>query len=108
MGSIKDTTMDTLQTTLAFRLDPALGGVDHNEVANMQMPKRDMQDVTLHEISGREQEFTHDVSGFQFMHHKSQVVHLDLQDDELVSSKYYDEVSSLVKNMSDSGLRFFG
>lgn len=41
------------------------------------------------------------------MHHKSEVLDLDLQDDEVVSSKYYEEVSSLVKIMSDSGLRFF-
>lgn len=36
-----------------------------------------------------------------------EVLDLDLQDDEVVSSKYYEEVSSLAKIMSDSGLRFF-
>lgn len=107
MGSMEDTTIDTVQTTLAFRLDPALGGCDHNEVGNPQIPKRDIQDVTIHEISGREQQFTHDLAGSQFMHHKSEVLDLDLQDDEVVSLKYYEEVSSLVKIMSDSSLRFF-
>ena len=71
MESTEDTTIDTVHTTLAFRLDPDLGGCDHNEVGNPQIPKRDLRDVTVHEISGREQQFTHDLAGFQFMHHKS-------------------------------------
>nr|POF16692.1 hypothetical protein CFP56_71333 [Quercus suber] len=104
MGSIQDTTADTVRATLAFRLDPALGGCDHHSVWDPQIPKRDVQDVTIHEISGREQQFTNDLAGFQFMHHKSEVLDLDLQDDEVVSSKYYDEVCSLVKTMSDSRL----
>ena len=44
------------------------------------------------------------------MHHKSDVLDLDLepQDDEVVVSSKYDEaVSRLVKIMSDSSLRFF-
>ncbi|KAK5718341.1 hypothetical protein LTS12_027693 [Elasticomyces elasticus] len=103
MGSMEDTTIDTVHTTLAFRLDPALSGCDHNEVGNPQIPKRDIQDVTIHQISGREQQFTHDLAGSQFMHHKSEVLDLDLQDDEVVSSKYYEEVSSLVKIMTGAG-----
>lgn len=63
MESIEDTTIDTVHTTLAFRLDLDLGGCDHNEVGNPQIPKRDIQDVTIHEISGREQQFTHDLAG---------------------------------------------
>ncbi|KAJ5374103.1 methyltransferase [Penicillium concentricum] len=74
MRSIEDTTLDTVHTTLAFRLDPALGGCDLHEVGNPQIPKRDIQD--------------------------SEVLDLDLQDDEAVSSKYYEEVSSLVKTMT--------
>lgn len=52
--------------------------------------------VTIHDVSGRELEYTLDSHGFQFYYHESQTKNFD--DNDQVRSEYYPETEQLLKD----------
>jgi hypothetical protein len=57
----------------------------------------DTHNVTIHDVSGSEQEYTLDKNGFQFHKHKS--VEKDFVDDEQIKAQYYAETEQLLKDV---------
>ncbi|TFK90990.1 hypothetical protein K466DRAFT_483666 [Polyporus arcularius HHB13444] len=53
------------------------------------------QPAIVHDVRGREAEFTLDIQGLQFIHFPS--AETDFVDDEIIKTKYYAEVESLLK-----------
>lgn len=51
--------------------------------------------VVVHDVRGRESEFTLDKNGFQFIKHES--AEKDFLDDEKIEEEYYREVEELLK-----------
>ena len=52
--------------------------------------------VTVHDVTGREKEYSLDKNGFQFYKHKS--VEKDFLDDEQIKAQYYPETEQLLKD----------
>lgn len=52
--------------------------------------------VTIHDVSGRELEYTLDGYGFQFYYHDSQTKNFD--DDDKIKNEYYPETEQLLKD----------
>lgn len=53
--------------------------------------------VTVHDVAGREKEYTLDGNGFQFHQHTS--VEKDFLDDEQIKAQYYPETEQLLKDV---------
>jgi hypothetical protein len=53
--------------------------------------------VTVHDVTGREKEYTLDGNGFQFHRHTS--VEKDFLDDEQIKAQYYPETEQLLKDV---------
>lgn len=97
MGTFSQSNEASIRTALAFRLDPALGGSDSIEVGKPYEVKRNKQDVEVFEVTGRDHSFTLDDAGFQFLQHTTAIT--DFQDDEAITSKCYDEIAGLAKDV---------
>lgn len=86
-----------VNTTLNHWLDPAKGG--HAEyrtgTASYYRRKFDPHAVQVHDIRGREDQFSLNTHGFQ--HHKHVSVEKDFTDDETVKKVVYPEVEELLK-----------
>ncbi|KAF2165565.1 hypothetical protein M409DRAFT_23861 [Zasmidium cellare ATCC 36951] len=104
MGSTTAAFPPPVRTTLAFRLDPALGECDALEVGKHNEMKRDMQDIDVLDASGRETEFTLDAAGFQFTQHRSSFQ--DFRDEEAVKTEYYAEVTELAKTITGASFAY--
>lgn len=98
MGSVEDSAPQAVQTSLAFRLDPSLGGVDDIQVGKHQDLKKDWHDIMIHDISGREEKFKIDEAGFQFVRHRTSTK--DFQHEEHVTTQYYDETARLARDVT--------
>jgi hypothetical protein len=55
------------------------------------------QNVTIHDVSGSEQDYTLDKNGFQF--HKHTSVEKEFVDDEQIKAQYYAETEQLLKDV---------
>jgi hypothetical protein len=86
-----------VHTTLNYYLDPALGGHDSFQIgiASYYRRKFDEHPVQIHNIRGRESDFTLGKQGFQHLKHTS--VEKDFTDDEQVKSVVYSETEKLLK-----------
>ncbi|GAB1216546.1 hypothetical protein ATERTT37_005762 [Aspergillus terreus] len=60
--------------------------------------------VTIHDVSGRELEYTLDSHGFQFYYHESQTKNFD--DNDQVRSEYYPETEQLLKDATGASRVF--
>jgi len=58
----------------------------------------DVRPVVVHDARGKEEEFSIDTSGFQFVKYPS--VEKDFTDDEEIKTKYYPEVEELLKKVT--------
>ena len=88
-----------VQTTLHFikevpdgsHLAPSyVGKPETYERPSVEVP------VTVHDVSGRELDYTLDSNGFQFYYHESK--EKDFVDDEKIKREYYPEVEQLLKD----------
>ncbi|KAI0755227.1 hypothetical protein C8Q80DRAFT_1093485 [Daedaleopsis nitida] len=88
-------------------LTPPPGKLEHNL-------GEDQQPVVVHDARGREQDFSLDTNGFQFVKHVS--AEREFVDEERIKSVYYKEVEELLKNVTgakkvfifDTTIRFDG
>lgn len=60
--------------------------------------------VTIHDVRGREKDFTLDKSGFQFYRHTTQ--EKDFVDDERIKTGYYTEIEQLLKDVTGASRVF--
>ncbi|KAH8895764.1 hypothetical protein GQ53DRAFT_792333 [Thozetella sp. PMI_491] len=58
----------------------------------------DVQPVTIHDVTGRESEFTLDGAGFQF--HKYAVTEKEFSDDDQIKAGYYAETEQMLKDVT--------
>ena len=56
------------------------------------------QPALVHDVRGREAEFSLDKNGFQYVHWPS--VEKDFTDDEVIKAKYYPEVERILKQVT--------
>ena len=52
--------------------------------------------MTIHDVSGEEDQYTLDSHGFQYVKHESK--EKDFTDDEKIKAEYYPEMEQLLKN----------
>lgn len=89
-----------VKTTLNYYKDPEDGSpphptyVDRPETYNRPT---ESHPVTVHDVTGSEDKYSLDESGFQFHHHTS--VEKDFVDNDQIRSSYYPETEQLLKDV---------
>ncbi|KAH9864713.1 hypothetical protein J1614_010649 [Plenodomus biglobosus] len=74
-----------------------------NRPETYQQPS-ELHPVTIHDVRGREEDFTLDKSGFQFYRHTAQ--EKDFIDDERIKTGYYTEIEQLLKDVTGASRVF--
>lgn len=99
-STLSTTKAHDVQTTLNYYKPNADGSPPHpTYVDRPETYERPIEphDVTVHDVTGRENEFTLDGNGFQFHRHTS--VEKDFLDDEQIKAQYYPETEQLLKDV---------
>lgn len=101
MGSLatSNLTDKVVQTTLNYYLAPKDGGVDSYLTGSAASYRRKFEEhpAEIHDMRGREGEFTLDRQGFQLHQHK---IDLGLfSNDEKIKQRVYPEIEDLLKKV---------
>jgi len=96
-----------VKTTLNYYKDPQDGSLPHpTYIDRLETYERPVEThhVTVHDVSGREDEYSLDANGFQF--HRHVATEKDFLDDDQIKASYFPETEQLLKDVTGASRIF--